>query len=143
MIIKEIFYGVKCDRCGKIHNDGDHEFWNDEHSPVEYAMDSDWIEKENKHYCDDCYELSDEAGEILVYEEWPKELKTLVTFVDKIIKGWSRNVFEYNDRFEVKCNLRNGLNMHDRNYISSLLSDKLIKIDVSSEWPNLSVLIKK
>ena len=45
MIVSEIFYGVKCNRCGEQYEDGEHHFWSDESGAIENAMESEWIEE--------------------------------------------------------------------------------------------------
>lgn len=65
-MIKEVkMYSVVCDRCGKTFID---EFngiaaWLDEGTAKEQAMESEWAEIDDKHYCPDCYELDDELDE--------------------------------------------------------------------------------
>ena len=59
-MIKEVkMYSVVCDRCGKPFID---EFngigaWLDEGTAKEQAMESEWAEIGDKHYCPDCYEF--------------------------------------------------------------------------------------
>ncbi len=65
MIKPVTMYSVVCDRCGKTFID---EFngivaWLDEGTAKEQAMESEWIEIGNKHYCPDCYEFDDELDE--------------------------------------------------------------------------------
>lgn len=65
-MIKEVkMYSVICDRCGKAFID---EFngimaWLDEGTAKEQAMESEWTEIDDKHYCPDCYEFDDELDE--------------------------------------------------------------------------------
>lgn len=65
-MIKTItMYSVVCDRCGKTFID---EFngigaWLDEGTAKEQAMESEWAEIGDKHYCPDCYEFDDELDE--------------------------------------------------------------------------------
>lgn len=59
MIKTVTMYSVVCDRCGKTFID---EFngivaWLDEGTAKEQAMESEWAEIGNKHYCPDCYEV--------------------------------------------------------------------------------------
>ena len=63
-MIKPItMYSVVCDRCGKPFID---EFngivaWLDEGTAKEQAMESEWVEIGDKHYCPDCYEFDDNS----------------------------------------------------------------------------------
>ena len=57
-IVKECFYNVECDRCGKLANE---ELWKDDEAfAKEEAVDSGFIEVDGKHYCPDCYTIDDE-----------------------------------------------------------------------------------
>ena len=65
MIKPVTMYSVVCDRCGKTFID---EFngivaWLDEGTAKEQAMQSEWAEIGDKHYCPDCYEFDDELDE--------------------------------------------------------------------------------
>lgn len=65
MIKPVTMYSVVCDRCGKTFID---EFngigaWLDEGTAKEQAMDSEWAEIGDKHYCPDCYGFDDELDE--------------------------------------------------------------------------------
>lgn len=65
MIKPVTMYSVVCDRCGKPFID---EFngivaWLDEGTAKEQAMESEWAEIGDKHYCPDCYEFDDELDE--------------------------------------------------------------------------------
>ena len=65
MIKPVTMYSVICDRCGKTFID---EFngivaWSDEGTAKEQALESEWVEIEDKHYCPDCYEYNDELDE--------------------------------------------------------------------------------
>jgi hypothetical protein len=138
MIITEVFYGIKCDRCGEIFEDGEHSFWSDESSAIENATDSEWGEKNSKHYCSNCHEKDEETDEIKVFEEYPQQLKTLNGFIDKILKGISRNVLEYEDSFLIKCYFyyKPKLDSFEIDYIKSLLGEKFISLDYEVEKYN-------
>lgn len=61
MIKPVTMYSVVCDRCGKTFID---EFngivaWLDEGTAKEQAMESEWVEIGDNHYCPDCYEFND------------------------------------------------------------------------------------
>ena len=72
MIVSEIFYGVKCNRCGEQYEDGEHSFWSDEDNAIENAMESEWIEEKGKHYCDKCFHYNDE-DELIINAERTNE----------------------------------------------------------------------
>ena len=65
-MIKEVkMYSVVCDRCGKPFVD---EFngivaWLDECTAKEQAMESEWVEIGDKHYCSDWKEFDEKLDE--------------------------------------------------------------------------------
>lgn len=62
-IVKEYFYNIQCDRCGKLANE---ELWrNDVGFAKEDADESEFIEVEGKHYCPDCYTIDDEDNIVI------------------------------------------------------------------------------
>lgn len=129
MIVSEIFYGLKCNRCGEQYDDGEHSFWNDESSAFENASESGWIEIKGKHYCNNCFEHNDN-DEVIVFEEYPQHLKTLNKFIDRVTIGTQRNVFEKANEFMVKCQFykRPKLELFEEIYIKDLLGDKFVSL---------------
>lgn len=63
MIKPVTMYSVICDRCGKLFEADDSVAWTDKQSARFYALESEWKEIDNKHYCPDCYEFNDELDE--------------------------------------------------------------------------------
>ena len=64
MIKPVTMYSVVCDRCGKTYNENDGVIaWLDEGTARGQALELEWIEIEDKHYCPDCYEFNDELDE--------------------------------------------------------------------------------
>lgn len=63
MIKPVTMYSVVCDRCGKPFEADDSVAWTDKQSARFYALESEWKEIDNKHYCHDCYEFDDELDE--------------------------------------------------------------------------------
>lgn len=62
MIITDVFFAVKCDRCGKVNNETDTAFWNEESIADEMAKESDWLcNIPGKHYFPECYTVNDLA----------------------------------------------------------------------------------
>lgn len=131
MIITEIFYAVKCNRCGTVYDDSEHSFWSDEGISIENALESDWKDVNNKHYCPNCCEVDEETDEIKVYEDYPKHLKTLNTVIDKVLQGLSRQVFEHENTFVVKCRFYDTpiLQSFQVEYIKNLLGEKFVSLD--------------
>lgn len=127
MIVNEIFHAVKCNRCSEIFDSGEIAYWSDEDTAVENALESDWIEINNKHYCPDCYD--EVEGEDVIREDYPEHVKKLRQFFDKIIMG-SISIFEYEDYFMFKHRLYNStqLNGYDEDYILNRFGDKIISI---------------
>lgn len=84
MIKTVTMYSVVCDRCGKTFID---EFngigaWLDEGTAKEQAMESEWAEIGDKHYCPDCYEFDEKLPDI---DELIKKLAS-DEFIEKKIK---------------------------------------------------------
>lgn len=56
-IVKKYFYNIKCDRCGAIAFENE---WSENESDLEdFLYETDFIEKDGKHYCPDCYIVDD------------------------------------------------------------------------------------
>ena len=145
MIVSEIFYGVKCNRCGEHFEDGEHSFWSDEDNAIENAMDSEWIEIKGKHYCTNCHELDEKTDEVKVFEDYPQHLKTLNKFIDRVTIGTQRNVFETTTEFTVKCSFykKPKLEKFEENYIKDLLGEKFISLDYEAgKYNSFTCIIK-
>ena len=149
MIVSEIFYGVKCNRCGEQYEDGEHSFWSDESGAVENAMESEWIEEKGKHYCSECYEQDEETEENTVKPDFPEHVKNLKKFFEKMIVGHSNRISEQDDYFKISKNLYNTteLNHYETTYIKEMLGDNLILIEVKKHerWSSseATVLVKR
>lgn len=84
MIKPVTMYSVVCDRCGKTFID---EFngivaWVDECTAKEQAMENEWAEIGDKHYCPDCYEFNDELDEYV-----PKMIYRNDVLGNPLVKG--------------------------------------------------------
>lgn len=133
MITKEIFYGVKCNRCKEDFQDyNDHSFWIDENSAIEQAIESEWIEENNKHFCPNCYDYNEEEDKNIIKDEFPNHVKELKKFFDKMIYGISESIIETEDAsFIVATSLynRQKLEIFEENYIKEMLDDKFISLE--------------
>lgn len=131
MIITDVFYGLKCNRCGEVYEDGEHSFWSDESSAIENAMESEWHEEKGKHYCTNCHSRNDETDEITVFPEFPEHLKILNKFIDRVASVTSRYVSENETEFTVKNRFYKSQKFKDfeENFIKQLLGEKFISLE--------------
>lgn len=68
-MIKEVtYYDIICDRCGKSLTEESNICYPDTNSALMVAEQSGWTGIGDKHYCPDCYELSD-----ITYRYVPKK----------------------------------------------------------------------
>lgn len=75
MIKKIEMYTVICDNCGKDSAEGEeYSCWNDADFAIDNAIEKDWIEKDDKHYCNDCFTWNDD-DELVLRSIEPKEDK--------------------------------------------------------------------
>jgi len=67
MAIKKVkMYTVVCDHCKyDIGIDQEYSCWNDANFAEDNAINSDWIEHEENHYCNDCYDYDDDDNILL------------------------------------------------------------------------------
>ena len=70
-MVKEVtMYTVICDNCGKDSNGGSEiSGWDNKDYAIDVAMDSDFIEHEDKHICDTCYYYDDDDNLVIVPKE--------------------------------------------------------------------------
>lgn len=67
MIQKVEMYTVVCDNCGDdIGASQEYSCWNDESAAYENAMNSDWHQEGDKHYCTGCFSFDDNDKLILI-----------------------------------------------------------------------------
>ena len=131
MILKEIFYAVKCDRCGQINEDGnDHSYFFDKSDALQNVSDNDWAELLGKHYCDSCHTINEETDEVIVKPLYPDHLVKLRKFLDKVVCVRNRTT-EYTNEYYVRINIYNSKTLIpvDKNYIQEILGENLISIN--------------
>lgn len=69
-------FTVICDNCGKdIGSEQDFSCWGDEDTAKENAIDSDWVEHEEKHYCPECHDFNSD-DEIIIDESRKDKYKS-------------------------------------------------------------------
>lgn len=130
MIVSEIFYGVKCNRCGGLHDDGEHTYWFDESTAEEYAQNSDWISIKGKHYCPECYSFDEERDDNLPKPDYPLHLRTLRTFIGKTIRSYGIEISEQEEYFTASIGIweGNSLQWFEEDYIKNFLGENLISL---------------
>ena len=74
-MIKELtMYTVVCDGCGTdVNEDAEYSCWNDKGYAQDIAMDSDWINSDDKDYCPNCYHYDEDDKLIILAKERSKE----------------------------------------------------------------------
>lgn len=119
MILKEIFYGIKCDRCGTINNETDTAFWNDESTAENQANDDEWNSTiPGKHYCPNCFTVNEETEEVTIKPPFPESVKRIEKFIDTITKNCAE-VHEKDDRFEIQFNERIAIGVPEQNWLTT------------------------
>jgi len=119
MIIKEIFYGIKCDRCGCYNESGDYKFYMEESQAVENAMDDEWNTTiQDNHYCPNCYTINEDTEEITIKPPFPESVKRIEKFIDTITRNCAE-VYEKEDRFEIEFNEHFPLDTAAQNWITT------------------------
>ena len=118
MIVPEIFYGVKCNRCGEMFESGDYAYYSDESSVLDEALECDWIEQNGKHYCPNCYTQDEETDEFKIYPEIPEVVKKIQKFIRTITKN-NPETKEKQDLFELSFNEFHPIGNAEVNWICS------------------------
>lgn len=142
MIVSDTFYGVKCNRCLELFEDGEHSFWTDEYGAVENAIDSEWMEQNGKHYCTECYEIDEITEENKVRDDYPIHIKTLRNFIKKVLFG-SLSLIESDIEFifSFYLNKIEKLADFDENYIRELTGEKFVSFEYIKEKYHSNKLI--
>lgn len=145
-IITNVFYAVKCDRCGELHeNFDDSSFYFDKNSALEDIENDEWIEQDNKHYCPNCYIVDEETDDIQVKSPYPVTMEKLKRFLAKCLNV-SVSVKETDEYFEIKFYTYKSkqLDKADEDYIRHITGDKLISIEYiyDKQYSNATCLIK-
>lgn len=93
MITEQLFYGVRCDRCGDDYeSSGDYSYMTTKGDILDCAIDDDWEEIDGKHYCPCCYEKNpdpehDDDHEYRPKPPYPEYISTLKRFL-RVLGGW-------------------------------------------------------
>ena len=146
MIIQEIMYGVKCDRCGDIHESCGYTLFSCEDEALEESEENDWIEEGGKHYCTGCYTIDEESGECKPKPEYPKHVKKFKKVLE-VLTGRRVDLKDNKDCFELSGYASGGLCSYEKIAIEALLGDNNVEFIVhQSIWGishEIKVKIKK
>ena len=138
MIIADVFYAVKCDRCGKVYDGADYVYYNDMDSSLEYAKVDDWVEIGGKHYCPNCYVFDEDTEEVKKKHPRPKHVRSLERFINDFIGCYAR-IIESDDDYEVSF-YEKSLSTWDEEYIRKMLGSNLLSLECE---PNGLTLLSK
>ena len=127
MIIAEVFYAVKCDRCGKVYDGADYGYYNDIDSSFEYAKEDDWLEIGGKHYCPNCYVIDEDTEEVKKRPPRSQHVKSLEKFINEFL-GHNASIIESDDDYEVLYSGK-ALSIMDEEYIRKMLGSNLLSLD--------------
>lgn len=143
MIVTEIFYGIKCNRCKNLFDDGEHSYWSDEGSAEEYATESDWIEDKGKHYCPNCYEDNEEQDDYVIKPPYPNHLNQLKDFLKTTI-GHTPSIKEMENSFDVSVRSyrRTELHPYEESYIQCLMGVNFNSLEiVPSKYSGIEIKV--
>lgn len=143
MIIKEIFYAIKCDRCGYINEVGDIQFLSDEDIAESQAKDDDWLcNIKGEHYCQDCFTENEETEEILIKPLFPQSIDRIKEFVSKITENYPR-VIERENGFEIYFYTHCGFDTASKNWITSSYPEAKIDTIPNGKYNKIIITIPK
>lgn len=143
MILKEIFYAVKCDRCGTINQETDNAFWCDESTAENQANDDEWLcNVPGEHYCPNCFITNEDTDEVKIKPSFPVSVKRIEKFIDTITRNCAE-VYEKDDRFEIDFYERIVLHQADRNWIVENYPTAKIKEEILRDRKKITITIKK
>ena len=133
MLVQEVFYAIKCNRCGDLHEDGEFTFFNDEDSAYESASNSDWLHHNNSDYCTCCYDCET----LKPYPQYPihitrfRKVFNAMGVCDSSIMGSSNE----DGSVWIKASIYGGFSKEKEECVKILLGDKLIEfIRESGRW---------
>jgi|ERR1035437_1146929 hypothetical protein len=143
MIITEVFYGVKCNRCGKIHDDSEHAFYSDEDNAVESAIDDEWGGLYGKHYCPDCHSRNEDEDDITPFPPFPNHVKLIRKLFSSMIRS-TREIIIENEKgvITLQYSLINSEHLIpcDEAYIKDMLKADLIEMTQLCEKNHQTVI---
>jgi hypothetical protein len=138
MIITEVFYAVKCDRCGKVYDGADYGYYNDMDSSLEFAKEDDWVEIGGKHYCPNCYVIDEDTEEVKKRPPRSQHVKSLEKFINDFL-GCNARIVESENDYEVLFYLK-ALSVLDEEYIRKMLGSNLLSLQCE---PNEGTMLPK
>ena len=136
MIITEVFYGVKCDRCGEIYEDSEHSFYSDEDSAQQNALDDEWGELNGKHYCPNCHIIDEEKDEVKPFAPFPNHVKLIRKFFSSVVKSVRESIDESKEgiiTLKYRLLYDEGLRPYDEEYLRNCLKDDFIDLVQTKE----------
>lgn len=100
MIVKKIFYGLKCDRCGRhLFNENGSAFFDNEFDLIDYAEKEEWLCKGEKHYCPECIIHDEKLIHTFVKEDIPNCVWKIKTFAESFLFSNYGSIFKETDKY--------------------------------------------
>ena len=127
MIITKVFCAVKCDRCGKVYDGADSEYYSDMDSALSYAKEDEWIERAKMHYCPDCYIVDEDTETVRIKPPRRIYLESLEKFINDFL-GYKARIIEGENDYEVLFYGKE-LSTPDEEYIREMLGSHLISLE--------------
>lgn len=141
MIIKEIMYGVQCDRCGDIHESYGYTLFSCEDEALEESEEDSWIEDGGMHYCTGCYDMDEESGECKPKPEYTEHVKKFKKVLEVLLNG-GVTLNEYSDSFELSGNTYRGFSSAKVDAVKLLLGDSIIEFNSTPSKSGSSTYVK-
>ena len=134
MYKEEIFYGLRCDRCGKDYSTDEYSFFADKGDVAGYAHDDGWETIDGRHYCPDCYEDNpdpdhDDDHEYRPKPAYPDYISTLRRFL-RFLGGYSQSESGYWLKFHIYTDHGKELASEHRAMIEKILHEAEHRIEV-------------
>ena len=112
MFTEEIFYGIRCDRCGEQYeSSGDYSYMTDKGEILETAENDDWREIDGKHYCPGCYvedpEPIDDDHEYMPKTAYPDCIYGVRRIVAELLESGSGKIEEKDEKLHLCFYLNN------------------------------------
>lgn len=154
MFTEQIFYGVRCDRCGEMYeSSGDYSYMSDKGEIWEQAWDEGWNEHNGHHYCPCCHKVigkdENEGNIIRVKNGYPQCVQKLKLLLRLLVGHSPRN--EEREgwlHYNVPLQYKGVLSDLSRQMIERTLNEVVFTIDFSEDnrgyrYADIAIMLKE